>query len=430
MAFTQNTVNLSKAHVHLGRSDFKLKGEVEGIRGALLYNGKVTAKMTLDADSINFNELIRAAVAGSEYGQKTAVERDSISGFVLDESNDITQDDDDTELGIFVVPRNLDLEFNSRIRNARFNNIAVRSARGKIVLRDQAIQLTRLMLTSDVGDVSMTMVYKAPDTRGAHLGIELGVKRINIKELIGAMPMIDELTPMLRSFEGVVDCNLTAVTELDSLMNVRLPETTASCFLSGQNLVLLDGETFSEIARMMRFKNKDKNLIDSISVEMILEDEKMMIFPFQIAMDRYNAAVGGIQNLDMSFDYHITVLKSPVPFKLGLNVSGTPDDMKIRLGKAKYKNMFTVAREKVLNNTPTINLRKEMDEKLRQSIQEIASMELTQPMRRPRVELPDSLKRDYFHLEDTTATTLLDTGLMPEGTEVLGDTIVHRVQQE
>ncbi|MCD8030490.1 MAG: AsmA family protein [Bacteroides sp.] len=430
MAFTQNTVNLSKAHVHLGRSDFKLTGEVEGIRGALLYNGKVTAKMTLDADSIHFDELIRAAVVGSEYSQKTGVERDSISGFVLDENNDITQDQDTTELGIFVVPRNLDIEFNSRIRNARFNNLAIRSVRGRIILRDQAIQLPRLMLSSDVGDASMTLVYKAADTRGAHLGMELGVKRINIKELVGAMPMIDELTPMLRSFEGVVDCNLTAVTELDSLMNVRLSETTASCFLSGQDLVLLDGETFAEISKMMRFKNKEKNLIDSISVEMILEDEKLMIFPFQIAMDRYNAAVGGIQNLDMSFDYHITVLKSPVPFKLGLNISGTPEKMRIRLGKAKYKNMFTVAREKVLNQTPTINLRKEMDEKLRQSIQDIAGMDLTRPLRRPRVELPDSLKRDYFQLEDTTATTPLDTNLLPEGMEALPDTIADSVPQE
>ena len=413
MTFTSNTLSLKKAHMRLGQSDFTLKGEVDGIRRALLYNGKVATKMTLEADSIDFNEIIKAAITGSEYGQKSHMERDSISGVVLDEGNSITMNEDTTALGIFVVPRNLDIEFNSRIRNAKFNDITLKNARGRIILRDQAIHLPRLMINSDIGSAFMTMVYKAPNTKGAYLGMELGVKRIDVKELIEAMPMIDELAPMLRSFEGVVDCDMTAVTELDSMMNVRLPQTTASCYLSGQNLVLLDGETFSEISKMLMFKNKNRNVIDSLSVEMILEDEKLMIFPFQVSMDRYNAAVGGIQNLDMSFDYHITVLKSPVPFKLGLNISGNPDKMKIRLGKAKYKDMFTVARQKDLDNT-TFNLRKEMDERLRQSINEIVGAELSQPLRRPKIEIPDSLKRSYFHLEDTVASSPLATETIPD----------------
>lgn len=413
MKFTTNTLSLSKVHMRLGNSDFVLKGEIDGIRRALLYNGKVTAKMTLEADSIDFNELIVAAVAGSEYVQKDVSEKDSISSVVLDETNEsnlIAANTDTTQLGVFVIPRNLDIEFNTRIRNGRFSDIHIKNTRGQIILRDQAIHLPRFMLTTDIGSTFLTMVYKAPNTRGAHLGFEMNVRRIDVKELIEAVPVIDELTPMLRSFEGVVDCNITAITELDSLMNIRLPQTTASCYMSGQNLVLLDGETFAEISKMLMFKNKNRNMIDSLSVEMILEDEKLMIFPFKINMDRYIAAVGGVQNLDMSFDYHITVLKSPVPFKLGLNISGTPDKMKIRLGKAKYKNIFTAAREESLDNT-VINLRKEMDEKLRSSISEIVGAELSRPVRRPRTAIPDSLRRSLFHLEDTVAASPIDTSM-------------------
>ena len=58
-------------------------------------------------------------------------------------------------------------------------------------------------------------------------------------------------------------------------------------------------------------------------------------------MDRYRAAVGGNQDLDMNFNYHISILKSPIPFKLGLNISGNLDKMKFGMGKAKYKNAVT-----------------------------------------------------------------------------------------
>lgn len=91
----------------------------------------------------------------------------------------------------------------------------------------------------------------------------------------------------------------------------------------------------------MMFKNKKRNLIDSIYVNMTIDKGNVTIYPFVVQMDRYRAAVGGTQDLDMNFKYHISVLKSPVPFKLGVNITGNLDKMKFRVGKAKYKDMVT-----------------------------------------------------------------------------------------
>ncbi|NDV66741.1 AsmA-like C-terminal region-containing protein [Bacteroides sp. 224] len=403
MSFTTNTLSLAKAQVKIGASDLSLNGEIEGIRGALLYNGKVAARLNLLADSIDFNQLIKAAIAGGEYTRKNTQEKDSISEKVLDDNNLVTTELDTIQSGIFVIPRNLNIEFNSIIKHAKYSDLNLQNIRGNIILRDQAIQLPRLHLNSNVGSVNLNMVYKAPNRKGAHLGLDLNMDKVDVKELIKTFPMMDDLTPMLRSFEGVVNCKMTAVTELDSLMNVQLPQTTASCVLNGKNMILLDGETFSEISKTLMFKNKHKNIIDSLSVEMILEEEKLMIFPFQISIDRYEVAVGGIQNLDLSFDYHITVLKSPVPFKLGLNITGSPDKMKIRLAKPKYKNLFTTTREETLNNT-TINLRQEMENKLQRSIQEIIGADALRPVRRPTIALPDSLRQTFFLLDTTSVS--------------------------
>lgn len=141
-------------------------------------------------------------------------------------------------------------------------------------------------------------------------------------------------------------------------------------------------------------------MIDSISMEMIMEDNKVMVFPFRVSIDRYVVGVGGTQNLDMSFNYHISVLKSPVPFKLGLNISGMPDKIKFRLAKAKYKDIFTPTKEKSLASVQ-INLRQQMEESLRKSIDEIMSAPLAASIRQPRVTLSDSLRQEYFQLDTT-----------------------------
>ena len=57
-------------------------------------------------------------------------------------------------------------------------------------------------------------------------------------------------------------------------------------------MVLLDGETFTEISKTLMFKNKKRNMIDSISVDLAIKDNKIEVFPFLVEMDRYKVAVG------------------------------------------------------------------------------------------------------------------------------------------
>ena len=56
-------------------------------------------------------------------------------------------------------------------------------------------------------------------------------------------------------------------------------------------------------------------MIDSISVNIGIKDGNVTVYPFEISMDRYRAAVGGTQGLDMKF----------------------------KLGKARYKDAVTPA---------------------------------------------------------------------------------------
>jgi len=57
-------------------------------------------------------------------------------------------------------------------------------------------------------------------------------------------------------------------------------------------------------------------------------------------MDKYKAVIAGRHNLDLSFDYHISVVDSPLPIKFGINVSGTMDDMKYRPAKCRYAEFY------------------------------------------------------------------------------------------
>ncbi|MDR0667764.1 MAG: hypothetical protein LBF90_03985 [Prevotellaceae bacterium] len=409
--FTNDQLSVTAARLQTGASDVRLSGEIEGLRRALLRNGRLTANMTLTADSIQCNEIIRALAAGSDYIGKSATHRDSIARLVLDESVELPPPDDSLP-GLLVVPRNLDVAFKANLKNITYGRFHINQADGDIVMRSQSIRIPNLQVTSDVGHIELSLVYKAPTTKSAYTGVDMHMQRVHIRELIRSIPMLDSLTPMLRSFEGEAECTITAVTELDSLSNVVIPKTTASCYINGKNMVLLDGKTFSSIAQKLYFKNKERNMIDSIAVELVLEDGKIMVFPFVVSIDRYQAAIGGTQNLDLSFRYHISILKWPIPLvKIGLNLWGTPDDIHYGLAGRKYANLHKPVKEQSLEST-VINMRQQLHASLRQSIDDILN-ESPATFRQPRMAMTDR-ERDTVFALDTTAVVMNNE---PEGKE-------------
>ena len=248
-----------------------------------------------------------------------------------------------TAMKLFVLPGNLDFELQTDLKKVVFEQVEFEDVCGKVDLKNRTLHLRNLGMRALDADMKAVMVYRADSVRGGYTGFDFKIRDINIAKLVDFIPSMDTIVPMLRSFEGRVQFDVAAEARLDSNMNIRIPTLRSAMYIKGDSLVLMDGETFAEISKMLMFKNKKKNVFDSISVNVVVNDGSVLVYPFQVSIDRYKAAIGGEQGLDMNFKYHISILKSPLPFKAGVNISGNLDKMKIRVGKAKYKDDVTPA---------------------------------------------------------------------------------------
>jgi len=133
------------------------------------------------------------------------------------------------------------------------------------------------------------------------------------------------------------------------------------------NLVLMDGSTFSEIAKTLKFNKKTENKVDSLSAEFTVFKQEIDIYPFLIVMDKYKAVVAGRHNFDMSFDYNISLVDSPLPIKLAVDVKGTMDNLKYHLAKVKYPNLYRPAARGAVKDRQ-LELRKMIRESLTQKV--------------------------------------------------------------
>ena len=317
-------ITLKNASVRIGRSNMTATGDMMGVYRAMTKGEKLTAHLSLTSDLIDCNQLIN-----------------SLS--FPEDTTEVLTDSVPSEMKLFVIPRNIDFELQTDLKKVIFEKMLFENVHGAVDIKNQAIHLEDLSMRALDADMKAVMVYKAGSPRGGYAGFDFKIRNINIAKLVDFVPALDTIVPMLRSFKGWVMFDVAADARLDSAMNIRIPTLRSAIHIKGDSLVLMDGETFAEISKMLMFKNKKENVFDSISVNVTVHDGNVTVYPFLVEIDRYKAAVGGEQGLDMNFNYHISILKSPLPFKAGVNISGNLDKMKFRIGKAKYKDAVTPA---------------------------------------------------------------------------------------
>jgi len=359
MSFDMNRVAIDKARIQSGHSSFEVSGDVSGIKGALSRGGRVKVKMNVDADTLNFNELARAAATGEEYLAKAQSYRDSLitaeSEEALEEMTAMDGGDTLSRMSLIIIPRNIEAELDMNVKYGVYSSIVLHSAKGKVNSKDRCLQIMDFNATTSAGAMDLNAFYRTKSRENLAVGFDLQFKDMDMGEFIRLYPGMDTLLPMLKSFEGIINCQMAATSQIDTNMNFKLNTIEGVARIKGDSLVLLDGETFAEIAKMLKFKNRERNLVDSIAVEVAINDNMIEIFPFIMKMDRYTTAISGKQDMDMNLDYHISVLKSPIPMRMGINITGNLDDFKFKIGKALYKDTNLPVYTRMIDST-RINL--------------------------------------------------------------------------
>lgn len=391
MDFNNSEVKLHHSEIRLGESDVEIDCRISNLRRALLSNGAIKINANIKSDTLNVNELVRAANAGSNYGAPGHTAIDQLNDEDLEQQIMLQTSDQVDQSDLIIIPRNLDLELGLKVKYGLYGNIELDNLTGKLITKDRRLQLENLQTNSSAGSMALTAIYTTINTNEITTGFDLEMKQMEVAKFIDMIPAVDQMLPMLASLEGFVDCQIAATARLDTAMNIMLPTLKAACRLNGKDMVLLDGKTFSEISKMLKFKNRKRNLIDRISVEMVVTDNQMTMFPFIMEMDRYKAAISGIHNLDMSFNYHISVLKSPIPFRLGIDIVGTLDDYRFRIGKARYKSENLPSYVEMIDTT-RVNLRSAITDVFQRGVD---AARLGRISVAP-IEAVDSVARDQF----------------------------------
>ncbi|MDE6697359.1 MAG: AsmA-like C-terminal region-containing protein [Muribaculaceae bacterium] len=258
-----------------------------------------------------------------------------------------------------------------------------------LLVYDGAVNLHNMKADSDAGDITVSALYSAPKIENMHLGFGLEVNDFNIAKFVSLVPAIDSITPLMHDFSGTIGADIAATCRIDSGMNISLPSLNAAIRISGDNLAFIDPKKYRTLGKWLGFKDKSDNTIHKLNVEMTVEDGLLRVYPFAFNIDRYRLGVYGSNNMDMDFDYHLSVLKSPIPFKFGVTIKGNPKKFKVKFGGARF-NENTVIESTDIVNSARINLIDQIESVFKRGVQKSRFAKLQVQLPAGIDPLPDS----------------------------------------
>lgn len=324
--FNENQIIIRSLRAVSGESDVAVDGRLHGIKPLL--SGRRAPQLALvlhiNSKMLNLNEILGALAVGSAEDTTTVVEGLADTEQTLDYS-------------LIVVPGNLSANVSVNVDSVRYSKLAFGDFTSRIRMRQRTLQLTNTAATSPFGNATVEGFYSTQSKQDISAGFNVKLGDITADRIIELVPAVDSLVPMLKSFKGLLNAELAATTQLDTNMNILIPTINGAVKIGGSGLELSDTGDLRRIARILMFKDTKVGHIDDMSVNGIISDNRLEVYPFILGVDRYTLGLSGMQEFDQHFNYHISVIKSPLPFKFGVNLKGTFDDWSFRLGRAKYK---------------------------------------------------------------------------------------------
>ena len=353
-SYSNRDMYIDNSRIELGQTDLNLQGHVHNIGKWFRHDTILEGELNITSNHCDANQLLLwfsddQGSEETETPQSTDTPQPPSEGGV-DESKEP-----------FLVPTDVNLALHTNMKEVEIFNQVAKNLQGGIYIKDGTLILDEVGFVCRAAKLQLTAMYRTPRRNHLYVGLDYHMIDVDIDELTSMIPTLEDMMPMLSSFKGAAEFHLAAETYMNSQYKPKMSTLRGAASLTGKDLVVLDGETFSTISKLLMFNKKTENKIDSINAEITIYKNEIDVYPLCVQMDNYMVALGGRHNTNMTFDYDINVLS---PIYLGVNVSGSMDDLSIKLAKCKYAQDFRPHWYQKVDNQS-----RELRERIKQSLE-------------------------------------------------------------
>ena len=288
--FSPRYLNLSETRVLVGENDITADCRFENYLAFVLREETLKGQLNLKSNHMNLNDFMTSSEEESTPEEDTATESSA--------------EESDEEVGVLVVPKNIDFNMNVDMAEVLFQNINLRNLKGKLIVKDGTADMKNLSMNTMGGAVVMNGSYStAKDESNPELKASFALNGLSFAQTYKELDMVRQMAPIFENLNGNFSGKIAVDADLDNTMSPNLETLTANGSFNTRDLNLSGVAIIDQIADVTGHKElKDLNAKD-LNVEFTINDGRIRTKPFDIKMGNMNLKLSGTTGLDQTIDY-------------------------------------------------------------------------------------------------------------------------------
>ena len=283
---TPEAMNLTRFDLTVGRSDLQATGKISNYLPYVMAGGTLQGNLSLSSSQLDLNELLT-----TEDTPDSNAAADSTAT-------------DTTSLSVFIVPEDLDLSMQARVKKIIFDNMTLGNFTGKVSVKNGTASLDGISVDALGGNISANGSYStASSTTSPRVSLALGIKEASFKETFEQLDYVQQLVPLFAKTGGNYSISANLDTRLDSQMSPILNSLTAKGSLQSKNIEIQNLEVFDLLANLLKNDKLRKVEAKDINIRFAITDGRVQTSPFDLKIGNTKLTLSGSTGLDQTIDY-------------------------------------------------------------------------------------------------------------------------------
>ena len=252
-----------------------------------------------------------------------------------------------------------DMVFGLKVNKFIFDKFVARELESTIVYNKKTINILETKFNTCGGSISLnTNIEKLQN--GSFIGSEIYLDSVDINKLFYSFNNFNQSFILDKNLKGIASGSVMITSSLNSTYDFVWKDLNAKLDFTISKGELNDFEPLEKLSRFVELNELKHLTFNELKNTIFIKNQAIHIPQMDILSSAFNINISGIHNFDNNFTYHMQVLLSEVLSKkqrkrkpesefgeiqddglgrtrLFLNISGTPENHKVKYDKKKVR---------------------------------------------------------------------------------------------
>lgn len=290
MAFNPRKIDVQNVNGTVGKSDFKINGEILNYIGYVFGKETIKGNVSFASNLLDLNEFMTDT-------EETATSADTAS------------------YGVIPIPRNIDFVLKTDVKKALFMDFNITNVSGDVIIRDGIANLSGLHFNMLGGAFGLTGTYNTQDVNNPKYDMGMKIENVSIKQAASASSLVQTYAPIAGLVNGKFSTDFKISGTLLDDMSPDLKSVDGGGVIKIAQAALKDSKLISGITSITKLNDTDEVTLRDALMTASIDNGRLSVKPFDVKFGDYETTVAGSTGIDGSIDY---TLKMDVPAgKLG-----------------------------------------------------------------------------------------------------------------